>query len=218
MRPEAALSIPAPMRLKYDIRLKVSIVSLSAQGELLWRHDGNSYDSRLELSSGLLGSRVQTSRGQVTAQGLEPRRFSDKIRSEVAAHFERGKGKIIFSANTPEEPLLPGAQDQLSIFIQLAALLATHPERYPPGTVIETQSVGARFAEIWRIKVEGPELLQLPGGEQATLKLVHTPADPDAPKVELWLARSLGMLPVRIRLSQSNGDFIDQQWRGTEPP
>jgi hypothetical protein len=218
-RPEAALNIPAPVLLRYEIRAKVSILPLlSAEGSLLWRHDGSSYDSRLELSSGLLGSRVQTSRGQITAQGLAPRRFSDKIRSEVAAHFERDKGKIIFSANTPDEQLLPGAQDQLSIFVQLAALLATHPERYPPGTFIETQSVGARFAEIWRIRVEGPELLQLPGGEQATLKLVHTPADENAVKVELWLARSVGMLPVRIRLSQSNGDYIDQQWRGSETP
>lgn len=211
-------AVPGSTRLKYDITGTVRGLNYFAGGELLWRHDGQGYEARLEVGAFLLGSRVQTSRGQISAQGLEPRRFSDKVRSEVAAHFERDKGKIIFSANTPEAALQPGAQDHLSIFIQLASLLAGAPERYPSGSSIEMQAVGPRDAALWRFTVDGPEQLQLPGGAQATLKLTRPPTHPYDLKAELWLAPALGWLPARIRLTQDNGDFIDQQWVSSGVP
>jgi hypothetical protein len=211
-------AVPGSTRLKYDIAGVVRQLNYSARGELLWRHDGASYEARLEVGAFLLGSRVQTSRGQITPEGLAPKRFSDKVRSEVAAHFERDKGKIIFSANTPEVALQPGAQDHLSVFMQLASLLAGAPARYPAGSAIELQAVGPRDAALWRFTVDGPETLQLPGGEQATLKLTRASGQSYDLKVELWLAPALGMLPARIRLTQDNGDFIDQQWRASEAP
>jgi hypothetical protein len=216
--PPPATAVPGSIRLKYDIAGVVRQLNYSARGELLWRHDGASYEARLEVGAFLLGSRVQTSRGQLTPEGLAPKRFSDKVRSEVAAHFERDKGKVIFSANTPEVALQPGAQDHLSVFMQLASLLAGAPARYPAGSAIELQAVGARDAALWRFTVDGPETLQLPGGEQATLKLTRAPGQSFDLKVELWLAPALGMLPARIRLTQDNGDYIDQQWRASEAP
>jgi hypothetical protein len=36
--------------------------------------------------------------------------------------------------------------------------------------------------------------------------------------VELWLAPALDDLPVRIRLTQSNGDEVDMVWSSTEKP
>jgi hypothetical protein len=36
--------------------------------------------------------------------------------------------------------------------------------------------------------------------------------------VEIWLAPALGYLPVRIRLTQDNGDYVDQQWRSSSAP
>lgn len=211
-------ALPGSLRLKYNITGEVSNLTYSARAELLWKHDGSAYEARLEVGAFLLGSRVQTSTGRITADGLEPKRFSDKVRSEVAAHFERDKGKVIFSANTPEVPLQPGAQDQLSIFVQLASLLAGEPERYPPGSAIEMQAVGARDADSWRFTVGGPELLHLPGGDQATIKLTRPPRQTYDLTVELWLAPALGYLPARIRLTQNNGDFIDQLWRSSELP
>ena len=210
--------IPSALRLKYDIVGQVRQFNYNARGELLWAHDGQNYDAQLEIRLFLLGSRLQTSRGQITSQGLMPKRFSDKVRSEVAAHFEYDKGKVIFSANTPDAPLTPGAQDQLSIFIQIASLLAADPQRYPRGSSLEMQAVGPRESEVWRFRVDGEERLNLPGGEVDTLQLTRTPNQPHALHVELWLAPSLGHLPVRIRLTQDNGDYVDMQWRSSDPP
>ncbi|MFZ2739498.1 MAG: DUF3108 domain-containing protein [Burkholderiaceae bacterium] len=210
--------IPGSIRLKYDITGEVKKLNYSAGAELLWLHDGQTYDARLEISAFLLGSRVQTSRGRITAQGLEPNRFGDKVRSEVAAHFQRDKGKITFSANTPDVPLLAGAQDRLSVFFQLAALFAGDPLKFPPKSSLSLFTASAREADNWLFQVEDFEKLELPGGEQLAIKLIRQPRHPYDQTVEIWLAPNLSYLPVRIRLSQSNGDFVDQQWRASEIP
>jgi len=136
----------------------------------------------------------------------------------VAAHFERDKGKVTFSANTPDVVLQPGAQDQLSIFIQLASMIAGDPARFPKGATLEMQAVGAREAEVWRFVVGDEERLQLPAGEQVALRLTRVSEKTYDVTVELWMAPALGYLPVRIRLTQNNGDFIEQQLSSSETP
>jgi hypothetical protein len=212
------LSIAAPLRIKYDIKSESKGVPFSVNGELLWKHDGASYDARMEISHFLLGSRVQTSTGMLTTAGLEPTRFGDKVRSEVAAHFERAKGKVSFSANTPDVPLEPGAQDQLSVFMQLAALFGGAKGSISPGTELAFQTVLPRSAENWVFKVVGTETIELPGGTLQAIKLSRDAVHENDARAEVWLAPNLGYLPARIRLTQSNGDWIDQLWsRSTAP-
>ncbi len=222
--PSAPISLPGSLRLKYDIKGEVSGLGYSASGELLWLHDGQTYDARLSVTHFLLGTRSQSSTGQITPEGLAPKRFGDKVRSEVAAHFERdkgekgGHGKVIFSANTPSVDLQSGAQDQLSIFMQIASLLAGDPARYPVGSAFEMQAVGGRDADTWRFVIESEESLALPGGEQKTLRIKRPARQQHDITVELWLAPALGYLPARIRLTQTNGNFVDQQLASFGPP
>jgi hypothetical protein len=148
---------------------------------------------------------------------LAPTRFSDKYRSEVAAHFNREKGKVTFSANTPDVTLLSGAQDRLSILMQLASMIAGAPGRFPTDTAIAAQTIGPRDASVWIFTVRSEESLRLPGGDQITLKLVRNPREEFDQKVELWLAPTLGYLPARIKITEQNGDYVDQKWLATEP-
>ena len=211
-------AIPGSTRLKYNINGEVKGFPYFANGELLWLQDGKTYDARLEISHFLLGSRVQTSRGQLTPQGLEPVRFGDKVRSEVAAHFERNKNIVSFSANTPSATLEPGAQDQLSVFLQLSAMLGGNPKQFPRGTSIPFQAVGPRSSESWVFQVGSDSVLTLPGGLVKVIQLTREHTAEYDTKVEIWLAPEMDYLPVRIRLSQSNGDFVEQQWRATQKP
>ncbi len=208
---------PAPVRLLYNVAGQARSLPYSARAELLWRHDGQRYEARMEVSAFLVGARLQTSEGDITPQGLAPRRFGDKSRNEQAAHFNRDTQRISFSANTPEVPLLPGAQDRLSLVLQLGALLAADPTRLAPGTSLTLQTVGPRDAEPWRITAEGEEQLNLPNGTVTARKFMRAPRREFDTRVELWLAPSLNYLPVRIRLTQANGDFVDQQMRSSEP-
>lgn len=210
----SAERVPSPGRLKYAVKANKFPYSLTS--ELLWQHNGDRFEA--ELAYRAFGqARVQTSRGELTPQGLAPIRFSDKFRTELAAHFNRQLGKVTFSANTPDAPLLAGAQDRLSILIQLATLIASAPERYPEATTLAIQTIGPRDADTWLFTVEREETLALPGGEQATLKLVRNARQAFDQKVELWLAPGLGYLPARIRITEPNGDYVDQQWLATEP-
>jgi hypothetical protein len=204
----AALRIPAPRRLHYSVSGEARRLQYAALGELLWQHDGSSYSARLALGARGPGTRVQTSAGQLTADGLAPARFGDKARTEVAAHFERAQGKISFSANSPDATLMPGAQDRLSVLLQLGALLAGDPARYPEGSRIALQTVGAREAESWQLEVGADEPLALPGGTLATRKLQRLPVREFDLKVELWLAPALDWLPVQLRITQASGDYV----------
>jgi hypothetical protein len=213
-----AVAVPASARLEYDVAGEVKGFRYSADSELLWKQDGQQYSAKLEIKVFLLGSRSQTSTGLIDGGGLEPTRFLDKARSEQAAHFERDKGIIVFSANAPSAALQAGAQDRLSVVLQLGALLAGAPARYPPGTTIALQVVGPRDAEDWQFTVGASEVLKLPGGNVMGTKLSRHPRSAYDQKLDLWLAPSMGYLPVRLRLSQDNGDYVDQKWRASLAP
>jgi hypothetical protein len=62
------------------------------------------------------------------------------------------------------------------------------------------------------------ESLSLAGGEQRALKLVRNPRLAFDQKVELWLATQLDYMPVRLKITEANGDFIDQKWLSIEAP
>jgi hypothetical protein len=208
--------LPPPIRLKYEVTATYRGVALQGEGELTWRHDGNEYDLQLEARSPLLGSRRQRSVGRVTAEGLEPLHFWDKSRSEQAAHFDREGGRVTFSNNQPDAPLAAGAQDRLSVVLQLAALVAAQAASYPPGTQVAIPTASVREAETWVFGVESVEDLQLPGGTVRALKLQRLPRREYDQKVELWLAPSMDYAPVRIRLTSPNGDTVDQRWSSTD--
>ncbi|OYT91370.1 MAG: hypothetical protein CFE43_13420 [Burkholderiales bacterium PBB3] len=211
-------TFPPPLHLKYTIKGEFKGVPVSLKGDLQWKQDGTAYDARLEVTHFLLGSRVQTSRGELGSQGLEPTRFGDKSRSERAAHFERSKGKITFSANTPDGALLPGTQDHLSVFFQLAAMLGGSPSSFPEGTTLPFEAVGPTSVESWVFKVGAPEKLTLPAGPVTAIKLARDAVGAYGTRGEVWLAPTMDYFPVRIRLTESNGDVMDLRWSETIAP
>lgn len=212
------LAIPEPARLNYEVSVDRMGLTLRSTAHLSWRHDGTLYDAQLEVGGGLYPRRVQRSTGQITAEGLAPQRFTDKSRSEQATHFVREQGRIVFSNNKPESPLPPGVQDRLSVIVQLAALLASAPAKYPQGSTITLPVAGTSDVDTWVFSVEGEEDLHLPGGDMKGLKLQRLPRKEYDIKVELWFAPRLDYAPVRLRLTNPNGESADQRWSGTDRP
>ena len=66
--------------------------------------------------------------------------------------------------------------------------------------------------------MEAAETLNLPAGALPTLKLQRQPRRDYDQKSELWLAPDMGYLPVRIKITQANGDFADLRLRTSSPP
>ena len=212
------VAVAPSARYHYIVTAKGHGLTLHGSADLDWRNSNGEYEAELSTRSPLpfVRPRTQRSVGRVTAQGLEPSRFSDKSRSEEAAHFDRDNGKVTFSTNKPDAPLEPGVQDRLSIVMQLSAIVAGEPSKYRAGSTITMQTASTKEAEPWTFTVEGPETLDLPGGHVHAVRLVRNPRREYDTKVELWLAPGAAYAPVRLRLTQPNGDWVDQQWSSTD--
>ena len=209
--PVTAMALPASARLNYKMTGGSKRLTYYAKGEMDWQNKGRRYDARMTVSALFIGSRTMSSTGQIGNDGLAPNRFSDKSRTEVAAHFEPDKGRISFSANTPAVPWTQGSQDRVSVFLQLGGMLAGNPAGFPIGDNISMLTVGPRDADTWTFVVESEENLSLPFGDLATLKLSRKPRREYDQTIEIWYAPALDYLPVRSKITQANGDFVDQQ-------
>jgi hypothetical protein len=80
------------------------------------------------------------------------------------------------------------------------------------------QAVGARYAEQWAFVVGGNEMLDLPGGKVKAMRFTREATAEFDTRGDVWLAPEMDYLPVRIRLTQANGDFLDLLWKSTEKP
>jgi hypothetical protein len=206
-----AIRLPGSVRLDYSVVGLSKKLTYQAAAELTWQTDGDSYQAMMKVSAFLIGSRSMTSVGKITARGLAPTRFADKFRSELTAHFEPEKGKVSFSANTPDVPWEAGVQDRVSVFLQLGGMLAARPQNFPPGSIVSFLTVGPKGADTWSFVIQDEETLDVMGAPMAALKLIRKPRKEYDQKVEIWFAPSLGYLPVRSRITQDSGDFIDQK-------
>lgn len=213
------VNVPPAVRLSYDFEGVIS-TPYTGSAELLWQREGNNYTSQLVVRKFGLSLQTWTSKGTVGAQGLEPLRFVSKRlgKDEISANFVRPQNKITFSANTPEAALEPGAQDQLSVFMQLASIVAGEPGQWTAGKAVTFQAVGDRYAESWTFKAGALEPIKVPGGTFPAIKLTHEPTAERSQKLELWYVPSVGYLPLRIRITESNSDFLDLLWTNSQKP
>lgn len=192
----------------------------SNQGKALvkWQQDGEKYTLAMTASMLFIDVFTWGSTGLMSAMGLQPERFSDKRyrKSEVAAHFDRVQGKIIFSANTPDATLLAGAQDRISVIWQIAGMLSADPKRYPPGNTFSLQTVSSTDAEPWLFTVNESETLNSEKGPQVAVRLTRNPRREFDQKIELWFVPALNYLPARFRFTETNGDYVDVVWQSVD--
>ena len=215
--PELALaSLPPSALLSYRLNGQEKGISYQASGELRWQHNASAYNVSLSVRAFLLGSRHWRSVGQINNTGLSPTRFSDSWRSERAAHFDRPNQRIVFSNNAPTTALQLGAQDQVSLYVKLAAAMAQSSDQMPPGTRLQIQTATVRDAFPWLLTMEKLETLQMNGQSVQAVKWVCRPRNRFDAQVEFWVSSLHDWLPARIRITQASGSYIDLQLIGRE--
>ena len=218
--PSAPAQLPPSATLDYQVSGTARGIAFQAEAQLVWQRSASRYQAEWTVRMPLLGQRTQRSEGAVSDAGLAPERYAERARSERAAHFDPAGGRIRFSANTPDAAWQAGAQDRLSVSLQLGGLLAAAPKRYPPGSSITLHTAGVRDAEPWTWDVQADETLHIDGHALPTARLVRHPrkeydlrkdenirfaekhnipfidADYD---MDNWFARARGMDPATAR-------------------
>lgn len=215
--PVSLAALPPSAVLSYRLNGQEKGLNYHATGELRWQHNDNDYTVSLSVKAFLVGSRVWRSQGQITSAGLTPLKFSDSWRSERAAHFDRAQKRIVFSSNAPTATLQAGAQDQISLYVQLAAAMAGSGSGLKQGARLQIQTATVRDALPWRLTLDQIETLTIDGQALQATKWVCQPRNRFDAKVEFWVTAEHHWMPVRIRITQVNGSFIDLNLSGREP-
>jgi len=213
-------TFPDNVQINYKLTGQERGLTYYASGALKWQTQSSSrtrraYEAELRVKAFLIGSRVWRSVGVITENGLAPTRYSDSGRGERAAHFETDLQKISFSGNTPSTPLQAGAQDQVSLFFQMAS--AVTAQSFKPGSELIVQTATSRDAVNWRLSFKEEETLEWEGKRLETQRWVCLPRGRFDSQIEMWLSKEHAGVPVRIKISQANGNFIDMEMTDVAP-
>ena len=208
---------PVSTRVSYTLTGNVR-GEVNGDAQVEWIRVGNRYQVHLDLTVGLsfapLMTRRMSSDGDVTPQGLSPRRYDQQTkigfgpRQQVSVLFEP---YAVVLAGGQRHERWPGVQDTASQFIQLTYLFTTRPELLRPGAALEVPLALPRNLSRWIYDVLGEEVVYTPIGPITAFHLkprraVLKGADLSA---EIWFAPQLRYLPVRIRIQQDADTFID---------
>jgi hypothetical protein len=208
---------PASTRISYELTGNYrGAVEGSAQVE--WIRAGARYQVHLDLGIGPgfapLITRKMTSDGDITAEGLVPRRYDEdtkvvmRDRSRVTLRFEPGSVTL---ANGERRDSVPGLQDTASQFVQLVYVFSTRPDLLQAGGTVDIPLALKNRVGVWTYDVVGEELLATSFGPLNSIHLKPRNAvqKPGELSIEIWFAPQLRYLPVRIRIQQDPQTFID---------
>jgi hypothetical protein len=212
-----AFEWPGSTRLSYQLTGNVrGEVHGSAQVE--WIRAGPRYQVHLDVAVGLpvapLITRRMSSDGELTSEGLVPRRYDEDTK---VMFRERRRLTMLFEADAVVMPngqrreRWPGVQDTASQFVQMSYLFSVQPEMLRPGGTIELPLALPRNIDRWVYDVLDQETLDTPFGplEAFHLKPRRLTRPGGDLVAEVWFAPTLRYLPVRIRIQQDADTFID---------
>ena len=213
---ESVNTIP-PVVFPEKISMAYRISSSVADGiaDFSWKRNGTNYElsSTIQATGIFVGLFVgtfrQTSRGEMTPDGIRPRFFSMQRGETPAdtAEFNRGKSelKIIKHGETHLFPLPPRMQDTQSFLFQLAQ------DAYKfktPDDRVKVALTNARKLYDYQFRLIGEETLQTRMGTLTTLHVKSDAADPED-AYEVWLSPKHYYLPVKAKFYM--GRFLVEQ-------
>lgn len=217
--PQGILLSPAPFNARYALTQQ----GRSGQARLHWHSEGGRYTLRLErwLDDGRPLQSWQ-SQGRWDARGLAPERFAtaERGREKQATNFRSSEGLISFSSSTEQQPLIPGVQDRLSWWVQLAALAQVAPGSLAQGQALQLPIVALRGpVTAWRFVVSGHEALALPDGRVVqAVRLEGSPEPLPSQRLEVWLAGEPPALPLRLRQTWEDQEISEYRLISVNQP
>ena len=201
-------SWPSDTRLTYKLGGNYR-GELHGSARVLWQRAGTRYHTAVEMSAGLLASLSFTSQGDITEGGLKPEVYEENVRGRRRG-VRLGEDVRLNNGDRIARP--DAVQDTASQFVELGHRFSTGQVKLVPGAQVNFSMARPGGIDEWTYDVIGEETLHLPRlGPVPTLHLKPRPlSKPRGPiSAEIWYAPSLQYLPVRIRITQGNDNYID---------
>lgn len=175
-----------------------------------WVRQDLRYQVRLDASFGPLGSMNFISEGDITPEGLAPRRFEQINRLLIKTSPPRSvtfeETEVVLDSGERVKRL-PLTQDGASVLIQLAYQFMLRPDLLRPGNTLELPLASAKKLQVIAFEVIKEEVLDTPLGKVPTFHVKPRRMDTsgDTLAMEVWLAPGLQYLPVRIAFQGKRG-------------
>jgi hypothetical protein len=191
---------------------------LTGRAEVEWIRVGARYQVNVDLFAGPefapVFSRRMTSEGRLAETGLAPDRYDEETQVLMR---ERRRVSVLFEADAvtladgQRREHLAGVQDSASQFIHFTWLFGTRPERLRVGNRFDVPLALPRSMTLWTYEVAAEETLHTSFGPLATYHLKPRREGRKSGEwlVDMWFAPELRFLPVRIRIEQEVGSYVD---------
>jgi hypothetical protein len=212
--PRYRFNVPPSAELHYVIKSRQSGIPLEGSAVIQWTIAGNRFSLATQARAALLGKILDSkSEGVIDNHGLAPSTFTEHRfrRTPTITTFDRASGIIRFSASDQTYRLQGGEQDRNSAVWQLVSVARAMAAKFKPGSEWTFFVAGQRDADPWVFKVVKLEKIRTPLGELNAMHILKDPQpDSKEQKVELWLGPQQEWYPVRVRYTDTDGDFIEQ--------
>lgn len=203
---------PPPATLQYDVEAQRDGQMVYGHGAITWQFNGSQYTIHGKAGILFVSLLDFSSRGQTDAFGIAPDQYSEKRfrRAQTDTFFNRERNLISFSASGKTFALQGGEQDRASIVWQLAGIGRGDAARFVPDAQIPLFIAGVRDGSTWNIHVLGEEEIEVGVGKLRTWHVRRAPRAGDKDQtIDIWLAPSRHWYPVRLRYTESNGEYLD---------
>lgn len=208
---------PPPAELDYAIKARQNGLSINGESTMRWEHAGQRYAVGVTTRAMLVGKILEEkSEGGIDAWGLAPATFTEQRyrKGSTSVTFDRAAKKISFDASDRSYPIQGGEQDQASVVWQLSSVARAAAAKFKAGSTWHFFVIGQRDGDPWTFRVVGQEKVNVPSGQAMAWHVSRNPP-PDAKgrQLDIWLAPDLQWYPVKLRYTESDGDYIEQTLR-----
>lgn len=205
--PPLTFNLPPQGRIRFNVT-RGERGFIVGQSINTWQHDGIHYHFKaVTETTGLAAlfktaQAIQESQGDITPTGLQPNNFSSqrKGKKEIAT-LDWTNHQITFAEQTV--PVTDGTQDMLSLYYQLSLMVASNQSM----DAIELMIATGRKLERYRFELIGTDNLTVLGAEHQAQHL-RTKTRNDT--IDLWIAKTVPGLPLKIRFMDSKGEVFEQ--------
>lgn len=207
------IDLPPSADLKYDVqKISKEGAPMYGSGTISWHTDGRKYTVDGDFGVLFITALRFQSTGTIEDIGIAPELYSEKRfrKAETNTHFHRERNTISFSSSTLSYPRTGGEQDRASIVWQLAGIGRGDSGKFVAGSSIDLFVAGTRNAETWQILIIGQEDITIDGVSTRAWHVARAPrVGSHEQKLDIWLAPDQNWYPIRLRYTETNGDYLD---------